>query len=115
MEIQMLAIPDLDDPSVAFGDIKHLPKRKDLPEEYQNDWHRDSQPFCRAVSMWFYKGCQVNGNSLIINGVTFVPKEGVDFQKALRAIKAVLGSWAPQHEHKIGGAGYMLSQWFDKK
>lgn len=107
----MLAIPELDGPSVAFGDIKHMPKFNGLPPEFQ-DWH-NQRPHCKAVSMWFYKGAERDGNAIVIDGERFTPKEGVDADKALRAIKAVLGSWAPKHEHKIAACGYMLSEWFD--
>jgi hypothetical protein len=109
----MLPIPEIKDVDVAFGNIDHLPKREDLPEDFRRNWHRESQPFCRAISQWFYKGATFENGKLTIDGVTFAPKEGVDAGKALRAIKAVMGSWSPQHEHKIGGCGFMLSEWFE--
>jgi len=46
--------------------------------------------------MWFSTGAKRQDGKITIDGVTFVPKPGVDGDKALRAIKAVLGSWAPQ-------------------
>lgn len=113
----MLPIPEIADIDIACGSIKHLPKRESLPEEFQKDWHSDKQPYCKAISTWFYKGAKKapNGNGLEIGGVTFVAKPGVDTAKAIRAIKAVIGSFEPSHEHKIGGCGYMLSEWFDIK
>jgi len=42
------------------------------------------------------------------------PKDGVDVKKAMRALKAALGSFEPKHEHKMAAVGYMLSQWFDR-
>lgn len=42
-------------------------------------------------------------------------KPGVDAHKALRAIKAVLGSYEPKHEHKEAACAFMLSEWFDKE
>jgi hypothetical protein len=41
------------------------------------------------------------------------PREGVDKHKALAAIKAIIGSFAPKHEHKTSGCGYLLSEWFE--
>jgi hypothetical protein len=109
----MLPIPEITNLDIAFGNIRHMPKREDLPEEYRRDWHRDSQPFCKAVSSWFYDGAKSIPNGVEIDGVKFVAKTGVDAQKALAAIKAALGSFEPSHEHKIGGCGFMLSEWFD--
>lgn len=109
----MIAIPELTRADVAFGNIKHLPRREDLPEEFQKRWSSDGQPYCRAVSSWFYSGAKSTPDGIIIDGVTFKAKPGVDAGKALAAIKAVLGSFEPSHEHKIGGAGYLLSEWFD--
>lgn len=111
----IIPVPDLDGPSVVFGDISFLPKRNDLPEEFQRDWHRNSHPWCGLVSHWFYNGADAaSKDSLTIKGVTLRAKDGVDFGKACRAIKAALGSWEPQHEHKIGGVGYLMSIWFDR-
>lgn len=108
-------IPEVNDAEIAFGTIRHIPRREELPIEYQRDWHRDSQPFCKAISDWFYHGAKGDGKSLIAGGYMFTPKEGVDGNKALRAIKAAMVSWEPQHEHKIGACGWMLSEWFDMK
>lgn len=110
----MLQIPELDGPSVIFGNIKHMPKYNTLPEEFQ-DWHRQ-RPHCEAISQWFAKGAKlIPPDTIEIEGARFKAKSGVDPEKALRAIKAVLGSWEPKHEHKIAACGYMLSEWFEHK
>src|SRR5688572_22480237 len=106
----MLTIPDLDKVSVVFGDISHMPKYEDLPAEFQ-DWHY--HPFCEAVSSWFMSGAEGAENGIKLKGVVYTAKEGVNAAKALSAIKAVLGSWSPKHEHKIAACGYMLHEWFD--
>lgn len=113
----MLPIPELSGLDVTFGNIKHLPKREDLPEEFRKNWHSSRNPWCHAISQWFYNGAKSlpNGNGIEIDGVKFIAKPGVDANKALAAIKAALGSFEPQHEHKIGGCGYLLSEWFDIK
>lgn len=109
----MLSIPELTGADIAFGNIKHMPKQEQLPEDFRKNWHSDSNKYCKAVSSWFYSGAKRAGDGIEIDGVTFRPKPGVDGDKALRAIKAALGSFEPSHEHKIGGCGYMLSEWFD--
>lgn len=106
----MLAIPELTGADVAFGNVKHMPKMADIPERFT---HHNGTPFNNAVSMWFFKGGERDGRSIIIDGKTFTAKEGVDATKALSAIKAVLGSFEPKHEHKEAACAYMLSEWFD--
>jgi hypothetical protein len=105
----MMPIPDLDGPSVAFGDVRHMPKMADIPD----DFTRDANPYVRAVCTWFFRGAKRDGDALVVDGVRFTPKSGVDAAKALRAIKAVLGSFEPKHEHKEAACAYMLSEWFD--
>jgi hypothetical protein len=108
----MLAIPDLDAVGVAFGDAAHMPKYDTVPDDFKS--HRGT-PFNEAVSSWFFSGARREGDALIVGDKTFTPKPGVDASKALRAIKAVLGSFAPKHEHKEAACAYMLSEWFDLK
>ena len=105
----MMPIPDLTGADIAFGNIKHLPKREDLPEEFQSE----TSPFCDAVSFWFYSGAKALPNGLEINGQKYVAKSGVDARKVLMAIQAALCSFEPSHEHKIGGCGFLLSEWFE--
>lgn len=109
----MLQIPELTDVDVVWGSVSHLPARKDLPEDFQHNWHGRSNPFCYAISTWFYNGAHFADGVLTVDGVRFVPKPGVDPAKALKAISAALGSFKPSHEHKIGGCGFMLSEWFE--
>ena len=107
----MLAIPALDQPSVVFGDIKHMPKYETIPEEFK----RGRNAYVDAVSHWFFAGAKKTANGIMIDGKEFTPKAGVDMAKALRAIQAVLGSFSPAHEVKEAACGYMLSEWFDIK
>ena len=107
---QRLAIPELDGPSVVFGDIKHMPKYETVPAEFKNS----RNVYVQAVSMWFFKGARFEHNVLTVDGVEFHPRPDVDAKKALRAIKAVLGSFEPKHEHKEAACAFMLSEWFEK-
>ena len=107
----MMKIPELSSADVAFGNIKHMPSYATLPEDFRR---HNGNAYCEAISQWFFNGAKGAPNGLIINGVTFAAKPGVDANKALRAIKAVLGSYEPQHEHKEAACAFMLSEWFDK-
>lgn len=105
-----LPVPELDAVDVAFGNIKHMPKYDTLSDAFRDM----SDPHCRAVSTWFYKGAGASPNGILIDGVTFTARPGVDKRRALAAIRAILGSFEPKHEHKIAACGFMLSQWFDR-
>src|ERR1700761_6249799 len=104
----MLAIPTIDKVSVVFGDIKHMPRFSTLPEKFQNDWHYE--PHCKAVGKWFYSGAKPIKDGIQLGDEVYKAKPGVDAPKALAAIRAVLGSFEPKHEHKMAACGYMLSE-----
>ena len=105
-----MKVPNISAAGAAFGAVDHLPAYHSLPD----DFRRMRSPFCDAVSMWFFKGAKPAANGIDIDGVTYTAKEGIDASAALRAIGAALRSFAPKHEHKIAGCGYMLAQWFDR-
>lgn len=107
----MLAIPEITRVDMAFGNIKHMPKYDTLPEQFK-DWRRNEH--CEAASSWFYQGAKSSANGIEIDGQKYTAKPGVEAGKALAAIKAILGSFEPKHEHKIAACGFMLSEWFDK-
>jgi hypothetical protein len=97
----MIDIPEVDDVTLAFpahviGTL--LPKWDDLPDEFKESSHRA----CRLAGIYFYEG-----------GIFPLPKEGVDHEKASRVIRACLRSFEPKHEHKMGGVGYLLDQWYE--
>lgn len=99
----MKPIPEVTDLDCAFGAaMRILPPYKELPDEFRSMRGK----FCDAVSQLFYKGGTLSDLGLR-------PKEGVDESKVYRVLKACLGDFAPSHEHKIGGTGYLLSQWYE--
>lgn len=106
----MMKIPELSDMDVMCGDIKHMPKFETLPDKFQDFCNN---LYCDAVANWSYSGGNMFLTGVAISGDIFTAKDGVDSTKALRAIKAVLGSWEPKHEHKLAACGFMLSEWFD--
>jgi hypothetical protein len=58
----------------------------------------------KSFSRWFFSG--------LPKGTVFVPHEGIDPAKAMRHLRAILGSFEPKHEHKEAGVAYLMSQWF---
>lgn len=106
----MLPIPNITNLDVAFGNIDHMPKYSTLPEEFQR---RRGTPYNKAISSWFFNGAKFVPNGIEVDGKVFTAKPGVDANKALAAIRAILASWEPKHEHKEAGAAYLLAEWFD--
>lgn len=106
----MMEIPDLSAVDVAFGQIKHMPRYVTLTEEFQRGRH----DMCDFAQGWFFGGCGREGDHLTVKNMTIKPRDGVDAAKALAAVKAVLGSFEPKHEHKIAACGFMLNEWFEK-
>lgn len=106
----MLAVPEgLTRADLAFGNIKHMPKYEDVPDEFK----RTNNPFVRAVSSWFFSGAKGREGGIEIAGKAYNAKPGVNAAQALAAIRSVLGSFEPKHEHKEAACAYMLSEWFD--
>lgn len=104
----MLRIPEVSDVEIAFpATPPGLPAWNDLPKDFRENWHQNTHRWCRIPSKWFFKGGSLDEFGL-------QPKEGVDAEKAMRAIRACLGSFQPSHEHKIAGVAFMLSEWFDQ-
>jgi len=86
----------------AFGaDIKDYPSREVIPEEFQR--HRGTK-FNEIVSALFFKG-----GSLSDHGVRIKPD--IDRAAAMTAIRALLCSFAPKHEHKEATVAWCLSEW----
>lgn len=74
--------------------------QEQLPPEFYAMRH----PMCRVASALFNFG-----GELIDHGLRFKPE--IDAGQAMLAIDALLRSWAPKHEIKIGTVGYALQQW----
>jgi hypothetical protein len=107
----VLRVPtDLGRISALFGNAKHIPSMKDIPDEF----NLDDNPYRNAVRAWFFAGCNQVPNGIEVDGVKFRAKYGINITDALVAIRSVLTSFSPSHEHKMAACGYMLSQWFDK-
>lgn len=101
MTLQIKEVTDLE---MAFeSDVMSsglLPPWAEIPNEF-----KDGNEWTEAAAGIFYSGAKKKA---------FHPKDGVDAEKAFRMVRACLGSFEPQHEHKIAGVGYMLSEFFEK-
>lgn len=96
-------IPDLTSVDMAFGNIKHLPPCNDIPDRFR--WGFD--PYTRFVRDWFFSGRTEDDMRRL------TARSGVDRERALVAIKAILMSFAPKHEHKEAGCAFLLYEWFE--
>lgn len=86
---------------IAFGPKNlstFLPATSRIPKEFFND----NNPWNRWVSNWFFGGLKEYA----------VAVDGVNFKQAHAHIKVILGSFEPEHEHKIAGCAYLASMWF---
>ena len=96
----MIEIQEIDDVTLVFpAGITHLlPEMKDIPMSFRGNRWRD------LASRWFFNG---------LEGVSFTPKVGVDPEKALRHVGACLGCYEFEHNHKMAGCAFLLSEWFE--
>ena len=83
-----------------FGKIDHIPAWEEIPKEFKHGHTKWNQLF----SEMFYNG---------LAELRLAPKQGVDTQKAMAAIRSIMRSWEPKHEHKEAACAYLFSEWFD--
>lgn len=96
-------VPEFDDVTVVMG----APASAYLTREQMGpEFYGDRNRFTNTAQSLFFKG-----GSLAEHGLRW--KADIDGRKAARALKALLSSFEPKHEVKIGTAGYALSQWCD--
>jgi len=93
-------VPELE--AIFPGAVKHLmPRWEEIPAEFKE--YRGTK-WNGVFNDWFYHGAK---------NVKYKPKPGVDTAKAMRHVRAVMGSFEPKHEHKEAAVAYLLSQWFE--
>lgn len=102
-----MPIPDFDAVTVAFG----APQKFFLNREQLGGWYglygdNSKTPFHACAESLFSKG-----GKLADYGLTF--KADVDHVKAFKAIRALMSSFAPKHEEKIGTVAVALANWCD--
>lgn len=100
-----MPVPDFDGVTVAFG-----ASRKDyLTKEQLGDWYglygkNARTPFHETASNIFYKGGKLADYGLTI-------KPDLDKAKVMGAIRALLSSFEPSQEIKIGTVAVALASW----
>ena len=99
MDLKPVEVTDAD---IAFGRkaMQLMPAYNEIPKEFQ----RGNTKWNKVIGDWFFGG---------LKNCEWSPKEGINTIKAIRHIKAVLGSFDPPHEHKEAGCAYLLSQFFN--
>ncbi|WP_312144151.1 hypothetical protein [Brevundimonas sp.] len=98
-------VPNFSDVEVAFG----APATAYLTREQMGDeFYGDGNVFTRHANGLFFKG-----GSVLPDGRQW--KAGINAKKAGRAVAALLRSFEPKHEIKVGTVGYALSQWTEAK
>lgn len=87
---------------VAFPAHPPLPAWEDIPEEFQrgNRWSE-------IANLLFFQGGKLSDHGLHL-------RPDIDGAMAMANLQACLGSFAPKHEHKAAGVGYLLSLWCDR-
>lgn len=87
----------------AFGARgQDYPTRADIPDQFYNH----NSPYNQVVSSLFF-----SGGKLEDFGLSFKP--GIDKAQAMTAIRALLSSFDPKHEIKMGTVAWALSKWCD--
>jgi hypothetical protein len=94
---------EISDSEMAFpANVSHLmPKWEEIPDLFKE---HDGTIWNNIFNKWFYSG---------LKNMNTIPKDGIDSNKALRHIKAIMGSFEPKHEHKEAAVAYLMSQWFE--
>lgn len=91
----------LTDVDVVFpaNALEYMPAMKDIPEKYK---HRNA--WSPLFMEWFTKGLDKD--------VEFEMVMDIDGETAYRHLSAILGSFAPKHEHKEAAFTFLCSLWF---
>lgn len=95
-------VTDVDIAFPARGD-ELTPPYESIPKEFK----RHSNAWVQFVDHWFSLGNPFSAFNV------YGPVEGVNGDEAIRHLKVVLGTFATKHEHKIAGAAYLMSLWFE--
>jgi len=85
----------------AFGaDLRDYPPYKDIPEQFR----RGNTPFNDAVSALFFKGGKLEDFGLRL-------KPETNASAFFAALRSLLCSFAPPHEHKDAACAWLLSEY----
>lgn len=97
--------PKLSAVDVAFpAHVDWLPPFAEIPAPFR-EWHNQ---WGRLIARWFFEGPDMEWIERLVPATPDINKDD-----ALRALQSLLGSFEPKHEHKMAGAAYLASLWFD--
>jgi hypothetical protein len=94
----MFAVQPVTDVEMAFGGAIERLIPEEVPQHYP-----DRSKWSAFVSQTFSKG---------LEGVTLLPKAGVDASLAVRHLRTVMGSFHLRHFRKMRICAYLCSEWF---
>jgi len=95
--------PAFDGLSAAFGArLADYPRMEAVPKQFQEH----SGQYQNVVSSLFFRGGKLSDY-----GLDFKPS--IDRAAAMTALRALLGSFDPKHEHKTAVVAWALSEWCD--
>ena len=100
-EIIELSDADIAFPAHVIGRV--IPVWEEIPSEYKDENH----PYSKLAARIFFGQAKEEF-------IDLEPRDGIDTTKAVRMIKAALGSFEPKHEHKIAGVAYLFDTFFEK-
>lgn len=95
----------LDDLTLAFpaNALDLMPTREECKTGLAELSDRNRRKWMGFVSDWFFKGLPAE--------VSFKARRGIDAETAYRHLSAILGSFAPKHEHKEEAVAWLASRW----
>lgn len=93
---------EIDDVTLAFpaNALDFMPVWENIPERHKRERGWTHQLW----SDLFFRG---------LDAIELYPKEGIEPEKAFRQLRAIAGSFAPQHEHKEATLSYLTEKWFE--
>lgn len=96
-------VDDITDAEVISGTTKSLPDWKNIPKEFRKDIYNGTV-YGRIITGWY------TGDPIPDAELAFNPGFREDGKAVYRFINAHLKSFQPDHDHKIAGCAYLLSQ-----
>lgn len=95
--------PAFDGPAAVFGaNERDYPAMHIIPEQFKSF----SGPYQNVFSGLFYNGGKLDDFGLTV-------KAGINRAQFFTALRALMCSWAPKHEHKTATVAWALSEWCD--
>ncbi|MGN7187003.1 hypothetical protein [Microbacterium enclense] len=77
-------------------------------ETVSEEFKSQRNVWVRVAERWFFHGDPFDRFDI------YGPVEGVDGDLAVRHLQVVLGTYGTKHQHKIAGAAFLLSLWFER-